>query len=62
MRFIRPPEKSLEAVISFLQQRLNRNQKLNNGTGFWAVVEKETNEVIGTILLSQLPNSEKLPI
>lgn len=61
MRFIRPPETSVGAVRSRLQELLNRYRQRNNGTGFWAVLEKETARIVGTILLSQLPDNYGVP-
>ncbi|MEH2050654.1 GNAT family N-acetyltransferase [Nostoc sp.] len=33
----------------------------NNGTGAWAIVEKESTTIVGTILLKQLPDKDGLP-
>jgi [ribosomal protein S5]-alanine N-acetyltransferase len=47
------------------RQRLNniiqRYSPTTNGTGHWAVVEKETATVVGAIILGQLPDSDRQP-
>jgi [ribosomal protein S5]-alanine N-acetyltransferase len=49
---------SIDAVRDRLQERIESFQKLNNGTGFWAVVEAQTQQILGTILLKQLPDND----
>jgi RimJ/RimL family protein N-acetyltransferase len=61
MRFIRPPEANLEAMRSRLQATLARYKERNNGTGSWAVMERETGQVVGCILLIQLPDNQEVP-
>lgn len=56
MRFIREPEPDQAAVQKNLEDRVKKYRQLNNGTGCWAMVEKETQIPIGTILLVQLPD------
>ena len=61
-RFIRGMvEESVEAQQAKLQQAIDRYAQLNNGTGAWAIVEKETGQIVGTILLKQLPDNEGKP-
>ncbi|EAW38656.1 GNAT family N-acetyltransferase [Lyngbya sp. PCC 8106] len=55
MYFISPPLETVEAVRYRLKDRLERHK---HGTGSWAVVEKETDEIIGAVLLVQLPNND----
>ena len=61
MKFIRPPVESIKAVKQLLQEKIELYQQRNNGTGFWAVVEKESLEIVGTILLVQLPDNQNIP-
>ncbi|MCU0534051.1 MAG: GNAT family N-acetyltransferase [Hydrococcus sp. Prado102] len=52
---------SVEAVRDRLQERISSSQKLNNGTGFWAVVNKNDRQIVGVILLKQLPDNDGIP-
>ena len=61
MYYIRPPLETVEAVRDQLQERVKRDQITKKGTGSWAVVEKETEEVIGAILLALLPDNDGIP-
>lgn len=58
MHFIRPPEANLEAMRSRLESTLARYEERNNGTGSWPVIERETGQLVGCILLSQLPDNQ----
>ena len=50
-------EKSIDSQHKNLTKATKRYQKLNNGSGFWALVEKQSREIIvGAILLKQLPD------
>ena len=50
-------EKSIDTQREKLTGITQRYQKLNNGTGFWALVEKQSKEIIvGAILLKQPPD------
>jgi RimJ/RimL family protein N-acetyltransferase len=40
-----------------LQQFLDNAAQLNNGTGAWPIVKRETGKIIGCILLKQLPDN-----
>ncbi|MBE9207347.1 GNAT family N-acetyltransferase [Nostoc sp. LEGE 06077] len=53
--------KSIELQRQYLIENVEEYQRLNNGTGSWAIVEKETREIVGTILLEQLPDNHRLP-
>jgi RimJ/RimL family protein N-acetyltransferase len=63
MRFIGngQAQENITGVCSLLKQRIKHYQSRNNGTGLWAVVDKITKEIIGTILLVQLPDNNGLP-
>jgi RimJ/RimL family protein N-acetyltransferase len=54
-------EKTPEAQQARLQKIVDRYAKLNNGTGTWAIVEKETGEIVGNLMLKQLPDNEGNP-
>ena len=56
MHYIREPYTSLEAVQTYLEDKVKRTNK--TGTGSWALVEQETGELIGAILLQQLPDNQ----
>ncbi|MGB5971599.1 MAG: GNAT family N-acetyltransferase [Spirulinaceae cyanobacterium] len=51
-------EKSITSVRDRLQLNVDRYDALNNGTGYWAAVEKATGQLIGAIILKQLPDAE----
>ncbi len=38
-----------------------RYAELNNGTGVWAIVEKATGQIAGTVILKQLPDNSGQP-
>jgi RimJ/RimL family protein N-acetyltransferase len=59
MYFIPPVVENVEAVQQRLAERIAFYRQLNNGTGFWAIVEKATNQIVGTVLLKQLPDNDK---
>ncbi|NEU71879.1 GNAT family N-acetyltransferase [Hassallia byssoidea VB512170] len=52
-------EESVESQRVRLQTIIDRYAKLNKGTGFWAIVEKETGQIVGAVMLKQLPDTEK---
>ncbi|MGL5083481.1 MAG: GNAT family N-acetyltransferase [Microcoleaceae cyanobacterium] len=58
MRFIRLADLSVDAVGDRLRQRLDQDGFRNNGTGSWAVVNLENQEILGAILLVQLPDNQ----
>ncbi|MEH2178209.1 GNAT family N-acetyltransferase [Nostoc sp.] len=62
-RFLR--HASRVTSIDLQRQRLIENSERmhqrNNGTGSWAIVEKQTTTIVGTILLLQLPDKDGLP-
>lgn len=63
MRFIGSGEfeKSIESQRVKLQQINDRYADLNNGTGYRALVEKMTGEIVGSIILKQLPDCQGKP-
>jgi [ribosomal protein S5]-alanine N-acetyltransferase len=52
---------SIESQRQRLIENIERSHLRNNGTGSWAIVEKETTTIVGTILLKQLPDKDGLP-
>lgn len=49
-----------EASISrFFQQKLATLHARNNGTNWWAIVEKSTHNIIGTIVLQNIPDNQR---
>ncbi|MGB3403420.1 MAG: GNAT family N-acetyltransferase [Microcoleaceae cyanobacterium] len=58
MQYIRQPKESIAAVQTYLEKRVERDQHCNNGTGSWPVIEQKSGELIGAILLQQLPDNE----
>lgn len=54
-------ETSVEKQRSHLEQVNQRYALLNNGTGFWAIVEKESREIAGSVILKQLPDNNGQP-
>ncbi|HAX74946.1 MAG TPA: GNAT family N-acetyltransferase [Cyanobacteria bacterium UBA11372] len=59
MRFINSRvTASVEAQKAALETTIEKYASLNNGTGSWAVLENETGQIVGAILLKQLPDNE----
>ncbi|MDZ8133749.1 MAG: GNAT family N-acetyltransferase [Nostoc sp. DedQUE04] len=52
---------SVESQRQRLIEGIERMHQRNNGTGAWAIVEKESTTIVGTILLKQLPDKDGLP-
>ncbi|MEH1938158.1 MAG: GNAT family N-acetyltransferase [Nostoc sp.] len=52
---------SIESQRQRLIEGIERSRLRNNGTGSWAIVEKETTTIVGTILLKELPDKDGLP-
>jgi len=55
------PVASIKSQRQRLIDSIERYKRLNNGTGAWAIVEKATAVIAGTILLKQLPDYHGLP-
>lgn len=58
MHYIREPEKNIRSVKTYLEKRVKRDRNSNNGTGSWPVIEQNTGELMGAILLQQLPDNQ----
>lgn len=52
---------SIEAMRQRLIDNIERSRRRKNGTGSWAIVEKATTTIVGTILLKPLPDRDGLP-
>ena len=50
-----------EAAREYLQLRINMTRELGGTLGFWALVLRATEEVIGNILLKPLPGKNRVP-
>ncbi len=60
-RFLITKVDSVESSLNLLQRWVKKANLWNNGSGFWAIVTKETGEILGTIILIQLQDeNEKL--
>ncbi|MGA7934929.1 MAG: GNAT family N-acetyltransferase [Kovacikia sp.] len=55
------PEESLATQQANLQRMVARFAELKNGTGLWAIVEKNTSQIVRAILLKQLPDNAGQP-
>ena len=58
MRYIREPEPNIAATAKKLLAYRELTLQSTNGTGIWAVIEKETDMPIGSILLVELPDNQ----
>jgi [ribosomal protein S5]-alanine N-acetyltransferase len=58
-RFLITKVDSVESSLNLLQRWLAKATLWNNGTGFWAIVTKETGEIVGTIILIQLQDEDE---
>lgn len=60
MRFIGHGQTVADAAA--MQERLRQRNReiaeLNDGSGFWAIEDKATGELVGTVILKQLPDGE----
>ncbi|RUR73151.1 GNAT family N-acetyltransferase [Chlorogloeopsis fritschii PCC 9212] len=54
------PEPNIESQRQSLIRVTERYNQLNNGTGFWAIVEKETTKIVGSIIIKQLPGTDNV--
>lgn len=57
MQFIREPEPNLAATAKKLAAYREMTVRSPNGLGIWAVIEKATEQPIGSILLVELPDN-----
>lgn len=53
-RFLMTKVDSVESSLNLLQRWVTKATQWNNGTGFWAIVTKQTGKIVGTIILIQL--------
>lgn len=60
-RFLITRVDTIESSRDLLKRWLLRSQEWNNGTGFWAIVLKETKKIVGTIILIPLRDADKKP-
>ncbi|WP_193198113.1 GNAT family N-acetyltransferase [Nostoc sp. MG11] len=51
---------TLELQRQRLIENIERSRRRNNGTGSWAIVDKQTTTIVGTILLKELPEKDSL--
>lgn len=51
-------EESIETQRLSLQRIVSRYAEVNNGTGAWAIAEKSSGQVVGTVILKQLPDGD----
>ncbi|MBD6614756.1 GNAT family N-acetyltransferase [Komarekiella sp. 'clone 1'] len=58
-RFIITKVDSVESSQNLLKKWITKSQELNNGSGFWAILPKETEEIVGTIILIQLRDEDE---
>jgi [ribosomal protein S5]-alanine N-acetyltransferase len=56
--FITTKASDLEQMVNILERWVRISNQLNNGTGLWAMVIKETGEIVGTILLVLLKDND----
>jgi RimJ/RimL family protein N-acetyltransferase len=51
---------TIESQRQRLIENIERSRRRKNGTGSWAILEKETTTIVGTILLKPLPDKDGL--
>ncbi|MBE9036753.1 GNAT family N-acetyltransferase [aff. Roholtiella sp. LEGE 12411] len=52
---------TIELQRQRLIENIERSRRHQDGTGSWAIVDKQTTTIVGTILLKQLLNKDSLP-
>lgn len=52
---------TIEAAAERLQNILSHYSQLNNGTGYWAIVLQTTGNIVGSIIIKQLPDNQGNP-
>ena len=55
-RFLGAPDKTVEERREKLRQRNQKHQDMKEGSGYWAIREKVTGEILGTLILQRLPD------
>jgi RimJ/RimL family protein N-acetyltransferase len=53
---IRELATSIDRFMEFFTPKLQAVRERNNGTDWWATIDKETGEAIGTVILQNLPD------
>ena len=62
-RFIRDaPEESLESQRATLEVVLKKYDEMGGGFGFWAIVEREAGEIVGSVILKPLPGHDMIEV
>lgn len=56
------PVKSLEAQRGWLESSLKRYEEMAGGFGFWAIVEKASEETVGTVMVKPLPGHPDIEV
>jgi RimJ/RimL family protein N-acetyltransferase len=54
-------QQSVETQCQSLQRLRDRYAQFNNGTGYWAIVDKERGKIVGSVTVKQLPDNEGQP-
>jgi [ribosomal protein S5]-alanine N-acetyltransferase len=57
-RFLITKASDIEQVLKILERWVTIANQLNNGTGLWAMVLKESGEIVGTIVLMILKDND----
>jgi [ribosomal protein S5]-alanine N-acetyltransferase len=55
-RFIGGGLTDISQAESYLERFVELNAKRIDGSGFWAIIEKDTQELVGAVLLKRLPD------
>jgi RimJ/RimL family protein N-acetyltransferase len=55
-------ETTIDAQREKLRANIQKYKDMNNGQGFWALIEKSSGEIVGSTLLKPLPDSDKVEI
>ncbi|MEP0913187.1 GNAT family N-acetyltransferase [Leptolyngbya sp. GB1-A1] len=56
VRFIGSPDVSVEARCEKIRQRNQKYLEVNDGSGYWAIVEKATATPVGTAIFQRIPD------
>ncbi len=62
MRFLGVPHKNIAEQREALNRVLPRYEALGASAGYWAIVEKESGSIAGTLILKPLPGHEEFEI
>lgn len=58
-RFLGAPDQTVEERREKLRQRNQKHQDLKEGSGYWAIEAKKTEELLGTVILQRLPDGAR---